>query len=48
MASDVCKILGTKNVGNALARLDEADIRQTDVWSEANNRNYVAKVVSEG
>lgn len=45
--ADVCKILGIKNVGNAKARLDQADIRSTDVWSEANGRNYSVATVNE-
>lgn len=45
--SDVCKILGIKNVGDAKTRLDQADIGQTDVWSEANGRNYRVATVNE-
>lgn len=45
--SDVCKILGIKNVGDAKTRLDQADIGQTDVWSEANGRNYSVATVNE-
>lgn len=43
VASDVCSVLGITNVGNVLARLDEADIHTTDVWSESNNSRYTVK-----
>ena len=44
---DACAVLGIANVGNAIARLDPADIRTVDVWSEANGRNYQSRVVNE-
>lgn len=47
VASDVCAALDIANVGNALGRLDKADIRSTDVWSAANNRAYATKTVNE-
>lgn len=47
VAADVCKVLEIINVGNALSRLDEADIRSTDVWSPLNNRAYATKIVNE-
>ncbi|MGH3624515.1 MAG: hypothetical protein ACRDQ5_22470 [Sciscionella sp.] len=39
--------LATSNVGHALARLDGADMRTTDMWAEANNRAYVVTIVNE-
>lgn len=44
---DVCKVLDLPNVGMAKKRLDQADISSTDVWSEANNRNYSVAIVNE-
>ncbi|MEU6699856.1 BRO family protein [Pseudonocardia sp. NPDC046786] len=47
MAADVCKVLGITNVGDALTRLNRADIGSTDVWSTRNNRSYATKIVNE-
>lgn len=47
VAGDVCNVLEIVNVGNALMRLDEADIRTADVWSVPNNRHYPQKIVNE-
>lgn len=46
VASDACKILGIANVGNALARLDQVDIRSADVQN-ARGQMRKTKVVSE-
>lgn len=39
VAADVCAVLDISNVGNALARLDRADIRSTDVRSGGQRRS---------
>ncbi len=44
-AADICAVLEIANVGNAIARLDEADIRTVDVRSGGQRR--AIKVVSE-
>ena len=46
VASDVCKVLGIQNVGNALARLDELSIRQADV-ENARGQMRKTKIVNE-
>jgi len=45
VAADVCAVLGIANSRDALTRLDEADIRQTDVRSGGQNRQV--KIVNE-
>jgi len=46
VAADVCSILGLVNVGNALARLDNLDIRSADVQS-ARGQQRDTKLVNE-
>lgn len=46
VAGDVCKVLGISNVGNALARLDDLNIRQTDV-ENARGQMRKTKTVNE-
>lgn len=43
--ADICGVLGIANAGNVAARLDEADIRQTDIRSGGQNRSVT--IVSE-
>ncbi|WP_431792137.1 BRO-N domain-containing protein, partial [Microbacterium paraoxydans] len=43
--ADICGVLGVANVGNVAARLDEADIRQTDISSGGQRR--AVTIVSE-
>ncbi len=43
--ADICGVLGLTNVGNVAARLDEADIRQTDISSGGQRR--AVTIVSE-
>ncbi len=43
--ADICSVLGVANVGNVAARLDEADIRQTDISSGGQRR--AVTIVSE-
>lgn len=43
--ADICGVLGVTNVGNVAARLDEADIRQTDISSGGQRR--AVTIVSE-
>ncbi|WP_136056304.1 phage antirepressor KilAC domain-containing protein [Microbacterium sp. K24] len=43
--ADVCRVLEIANVGNVSARLDEADIRQTDISSGGQRR--AVTIVSE-
>lgn len=43
--ADICGVLGVSNVGNVAARLDEADIRQTDISSGGQRR--AVTIVSE-
>lgn len=43
--ADICGVLGVANVGNVAARLDEADIRQTDISSGGQRRGVT--IVSE-
>lgn len=43
--ADICGVLGIANAGNVAARLDEADIRQTDIRSGGQNR--LVTIVSE-
>lgn len=43
--TDICGVLGVSNVGNVAARLDEADIRQTDISSGGQRR--AVTIVSE-
>lgn len=43
--ADICGVLGVSNVGNVAARLDEADIRQTDISSGGQRRSVT--IVSE-
>lgn len=43
--ADICGVLGIANAGNVAARLDEADIRQTDIRSGGQNRSLT--IVSE-
>lgn len=45
VVNDVCVALGIANVGNAVSRLDEADVRTTDVRSGGQNRGM--RVVNE-
>lgn len=45
VVNDVCTALGIVNVGNAVSRLDEADVRTTDVRSGGQNR--AMRVVNE-
>lgn len=42
VAADVCAVLGIRNVPDAMTRLDEADIAQTDVRSGGQNRRMYA------
>lgn len=44
---DTCAVLDIANVGNVAARLNEADIRTVDVWSETAGRTYPRKAVNE-
>ncbi|AZS46641.1 phage antirepressor KilAC domain-containing protein [Microbacterium oxydans] len=43
--ADICGVLGIANSGNVAARLDEADIRQTDISSGGQRRSVT--IVSE-
>lgn len=43
--ADICGVLGVANVGNVAARLEEADIRQTDISSGGQRR--AVTIVSE-
>lgn len=43
--ADICGVLGIANTGNVAARLDEADIRQTDIRSGGQIRSVT--IVSE-
>lgn len=43
--ADICGVLGVANVGNVAARLDDADIRQTDISSGGQRR--AVTIVSE-
>ncbi|MCK2031233.1 phage antirepressor KilAC domain-containing protein [Microbacterium galbinum] len=43
--ADICGVLGIANPGNVAARLDEADIRQTDISSGGQRRTV--SIVSE-
>lgn len=43
--ADICSVLGVSNVGNVASRLDEADIRQTDISSGGQRR--AVTIVSE-
>ena len=43
--ADICGVLGVTNVGNVAARLDDADIRQTDISSGGQRR--AVTIVSE-
>ena len=43
--ADICGVLGIANSGNVAARLDEADIRQTDIRSGGQTRSVT--IVSE-
>ncbi|MGW9270764.1 phage antirepressor KilAC domain-containing protein [Microbacterium sp. NPDC055599] len=43
--ADICGVLGVANVGNVTARLEEADIRQTDISSGGQRR--AVTIVSE-
>ncbi|MFD7871401.1 phage antirepressor KilAC domain-containing protein [Microbacterium sp. NPDC059771] len=45
--ADICGVLGVTNVGNVTARLDEADIRQTDI-SSGGQRRAVTIVAEAG
>ena len=47
MLSDVCAVLDIANVGNAKKRLNQADVRTMDVWSDQHNRSYAVTVVNE-
>lgn len=39
--NDVAKVLGIKNIGNLVTRLDKADIRRMDVRSGGQKRNMI-------
>lgn len=46
--ADICGVLGINNVGNVKSRLDEDDIRQTDVMDSIGRTQKVIYVTEEG